>query len=451
MSKQPQREPTAVPETAKRVGETRWKWVERAVWSERMLRALGNGVKGGKWYSLMDKVLAPKTLELAFRKVKANRGSAGVDGISIARFEKYLEKNLRKIHEELRAGTFQPLPIKRTWIDKPGSKEKRPLGIPTVRDRVVQTALKLVLEPIFEQEFIESSHGFRPNRGTKDALRMTNRYLKGGYRWVVDADFSKFFDTIPKDRLMDRVTELIADGKVLTLIRSYLDQRVMEEGRSWVPEAGTPQGAIISPMLANLYLNPLDHQMMEVDIACVRYADDLVILCKGPLEAQAALNILRDWSEQQGLSLHPEKTRLVDMTQPMAGFDFLGYHFQVSKKGPEIINRWPSMKSKKRLRAKIRPYTKRANGHSMEAIIGKINPILKGWFEHFKHSRRNEFPSIDGWIRMRLRSILRKRRKLRGKGRGSDHQRWPNAYFSALGLFSTENAHRVALARSRSG
>lgn len=239
-----------------------------------MLRALENGVKGGKWYSLMDKVCAPATLRRAFEKVKANRGSAGVDGISIARFEKRLERNLTRLHEELRRGSYQPKGVKRTLIDKPGSREKRPLGIPTVRDRVVQAALKMVLEPIFEKEFIESSYGFRPNRGCKDALRAVVAHLKTGYRWVVDADIRKYFDTIPKDRLLQSVKEQISDGKILDLLESYLNQEVVQESKHWIPEAGTPQGAVISPLLANLYLNPLDHQMMEVEIVSIRYADD---------------------------------------------------------------------------------------------------------------------------------------------------------------------------------
>ena len=448
---QPEKKLETVPKKARRARETRWDWVERDVWTERMLRALGNGVKGGKWYSLMDKVLAPAVLRKAFTKVKANRGSAGVDGISIARFEKRLEGNLEKLRDELMTGSYRPKPIKRTLIDKPGSREKRPLGIPAVRDRVVQSALKMVLEPIFEREFCENSYGFRPNRGCKDALRSVVKHLKAGYRWVVDADFRKYFDTIPKDRLMEQVKRLVSDQKILNLIESYLNQEVVHGLEKWIPEAGTPQGAIISPVLANLYLNPMDHRMKQENLTSIRYADDQVILCKSESEAQRALEILREWTAQAGLSLHPEKTHLVDMNQPGASFDFLGYHFQVSKKRPEIINRWPSRKNQKRLREKVRQFTKRCNGHSMETLVEKINPILKGWFEYFKHSNKSEFPGVDGWIRMRLRSILRKRRKRKGRGRGMDHHRWPNAHFSKLGLFSTEAAHQVLLARSRSG
>jgi len=440
-----ERELITVPETARRRREARWNWVERTVWTERMLHALVNGVKGGKWYSLMDKVSAEATIRIAFDRVKANRGGAGVDGVSIARFEKGLEHNLAKLCEELKTGCYKPRAVKRTLIDKPGSREKRPLGIPTVRDRVVQTALKIVLEPIFEREYSESSYGFRPNRGCKDALRAVMRHLKEGKRWVVDADIRKYFDTIPGDRLIERVKERISDRRVLALLESYLNQEVIQDLKRWTPEAGTPQGAVISPLLANIYLNPLDHQLEERDLAMVRYADDLVIMCESEEEARSALAALERWTEQEGLRLHPEKTLLVDMSHPGASFDFLGYHFEVSKKRPETINRWPAKKAQKRLREKLRPLTKRNNGRSMEATIRKINPILEGWFEYFKHSKRTEFPNVDGWVRMRLRSILRKRKKLRGRGRGNDHIRWPNSHFARLGLFSTEAAHRVML------
>lgn len=410
-----------------------------------MLKALVNGVQGGKWYSLMDKVFNLTTLERAFLKVKANRGSAGIDGITIAKFEKRKTRYLERLHEELKCGSYKAKAIKRKRIPKPGSKETRPLGIPTVRDRVVQTALKMVLEPIFERDFSDNSHGFRPNRGCKDALRATQKNLIEGKRWVVDADLRKYFDTIPKERLMQRVKTRIADKRVLNLIESYLNQSVVEDMESWVPEAGTPQGAIISPLLANIYLNPLDHLMEQKGMRIVRYADDLVVMCEREDEARKALEILEEWTEQEGLSLHPEKTCVVDMNQPGGSFDFLGYHFEVSKRKPGKINRWPSRKSQKSLREKIRPLTKRCNGWSEAEIVEKINPILRGWFEYFKHSKSSEFPNVDGWVRMRLRSILRKRRNGKGRGRGDDHHRWPNAYFSNLGLFSMEKAHRVLL------
>ncbi len=241
-------EPTAVP-LAKQAGEiwSRWGWVERCVWTERMLTALEKGVKGGKWFSLIDKVSALDNLQRAFAKVKVNDGAAGVDHQTVEMFEKDLSKNLTVLLQPLKEGSYRPRPVRRKWIDKPGSKEKRPLGIPTVRDRVVQTALRNVIEPIFERDFAEHSYGFRPKRGCKDALRRVQTLLKEGYNIVVDADIKSYFDTIPRRPLMERVEEKISDGRVLELIESYLNQGVMEGLKYWTPEEGTPQGAVMTP------------------------------------------------------------------------------------------------------------------------------------------------------------------------------------------------------------
>jgi len=228
------------------------------------------------------------------------------------------------VKKQLEAGTYQPKPVKRVWIEKPGSAEKRPLGVPTVQDRIVQTALRMVIEAIFEKDFAEHSYGFRPGRGCKDALRRVDLLLKQGNCWVVDADLKSYFDTIPHDRLMEQVESKIADGRVLKLIQSYLKQGVMEELKYFeAGEEGTPQGAVISPLLANLYLDPLDHLMARKGWEMVRYADDFVILCQTQEQAQEALHEIQQWTQAAGLKLHPEKTRLVDMKQP-GGFDFLG-------------------------------------------------------------------------------------------------------------------------------
>ena len=242
-------QPAAVSEGAKQVGEIwqRWSWVERTVWTERMLTALEQGVKGGKWFSLMDKGTDPKTLWRGFEQVKANQGAAGVDRQTVEDFERNLIQNLKQLSEQLRDGTFRPQPVRRVWIPKPGSTEQRPLGIPTVRDRVVQAALRMVLEPIFERDFAEHSYGFRPNRGCKDALRRVDDLLKQGATWIVDADLKSYFDTIPQDRLKQRVEEKVSDGRVIGLVEQYLQQPVMDSGKSWTPEAGTPQGAVFTP------------------------------------------------------------------------------------------------------------------------------------------------------------------------------------------------------------
>ena len=435
--------PVRVPAGAKQTGEARgrWSWAEPSVWTERMLRALEEGVKGGKWYSLIDKVYAPRTLRAAFERVKANDGAPGVDHVTVRDFEAHLEENLARLSRSLRDGTYRPQAVRRAWVPKPGRKEKRPLGIPTVRDRVAQTALRSVLEPIFERDFAEHSYGFRPGRGAKDALREVARLLREGHSWVVDADIRSYFDSIPRERLLARVAEKIADGRVLALLGAYLEQEVMEGLARWTPEAGTPQGAVISPLLSNIYLDPLDHKMAERGYAMVRYADDFVILCRTEAEARRALAEVEAWMEEAGLRLHPEKTRVVDAREP-GGFDFLGYHF-------ERGYRWPRRKSLRKVKEAIRQKTRRTNGHSLETIIADVNRTLRGWYEYFKHSHHTTFGPLDAWVRMRLRSILRKRRGRRGRGRGRDHQRWPNAYFAARGLFSLAAAHARTSQSSR--
>jgi len=410
---------------------------EPEVWTERMLTALARGVKGNQWFSLMDKVYADRTLELAWAKVASNAGGSGVDHITVARFAKDCPRGLLDLKEQLRTASYQPQPVKRVWSPKPGTNEQRPLGIPTVRDRIVQTALRLVIEPIFEHRFAEHSYGFRPGRGCKEALRRVQTLLDEGYTWIVDADLKGYFDTIPKDRLMSRVEERIADSRVLALIRSYLDQGVMEDLMLHEPTArGTPQGAVISPLLANIYLDPLDHWLAAHGVQMVRYADDFVLLCRSEGEAQAALARVQTWVGENGLTLHPGKTRVVDATQP-GGFDFLGYHF-------ERGYRWPRRKALDRLKDRVRQLTPRTSGDSLAVTATRLTATLRGWFGYFQHSHRTTFPALDGYIRGRLRAILRKRAGQRGRSRGCDHQYWPNHYFTELGLFSLVQAHASA-------
>jgi RNA-directed DNA polymerase len=427
--------PAAVSQGTKQAGEirARWAWVEPSVWTERMLTALEVGVRGGKWFSWMDKVYALANLRSAFEQVKANGGAAGVDHQTVEMFERHLEQNLEKLSQALRDGSYRPQAIRRVWIPKPGSTEKRPLGIPTVRDRVVQAALRHVLEPIFERDFAEQSYGFRPNRGCKDALRRVDQLLLDGCTWVVDADLKSYFDTIPHQKLMEGVEGKVSDGRVLELLQAYLTQKVMETAKSWTPEEGTPQGAVISPLLSNLYLNPLDQQMAHGGSQMVRYADDFVILCRSQEEAAVTLEQVRQWAEQAGLELHPVKTRIVDATQ-RGGFDFLGYHFERGRK-------WPRQKSLRKFKDTIRAKTRRTQGRSLKGIISDVNRSLRGWFEYFKHSYKTTFRPLDAWVRMRLRSILRKRRGRQGRGRGSDHQRWPNAFFVKQGLNPLSNLY----------
>jgi RNA-directed DNA polymerase len=407
-----------------------------------MLAALEQGVKGGKWYSLIDKLNTEATLRAAFAQVAANRGAAGVDHVTVEHYAKDADANLRRLSEELRIGCYRPQQIRRHYIPKPGSQEKRPLGIPTVRDRVVQTALRMVLEPIFENDFASHSYGFRPNRGCKDALRRVQELLDAGYVHIVDADLKSYFDTIPKDRLMALIGHKVADGQILGLIASFLEQGVLDGAQEWTPAQGTPQGAVVSPLLSNIYLDPLDHLMAERGFEMVRYADDFVVMCRTEAEAAAALAVVQQWTASAGLTLHPTKTRLVNEREQ--GFDFLGYHFEAGR-------RWPRAKSHKKFTDTIRAKTKRTSGHSLPYIIADLNRTLRGWFEYFKHSYRTTFPAEDGFVRRRLRSILRKQNRLKGssKARGADQSRWPNAYFAELRLFSLQHAHALACQSSR--
>jgi RNA-directed DNA polymerase len=384
----------------------------------------------------MDKVYAEANLLAAFHAVRANKGAPGTDHQTIAMVERDLDRTLGDLQRELREGRYRPSAVKRVMIEKPGSRERRPLGIPTVRDRVVQTALRNVLEPIFEREFAAQSYGFRPGRGCKDALRRVDELLHQGRVYVVDADLQSYFDTIPHDGLMKQVARTVSDGRVLGLINAFLSQDVMDGMARWTPDRGSPQGAVISPLLSNVYLDPLDHLMAAGGYEMVRYADDVVVLCRSREEADQALSRMRAWVAQAGLRLHPEKTRIVNASE-RGGFDFLGYHFERGRK-------WPRRKSETKLKDAIRAKTRRTSGRSLERTIAEINPILRGWHEYFKHSIANVFPKVDKWVRGRLRSILRKQQKLKGRGRGPDHQRWPNAYFAARGLYSLTRAHAQA-------
>ena len=424
----------------KQVEEDLWQrhGAERGVWSEPMLIALERGVEGNKWFSLIDKVYAERTLGIAWQKVQANAGACGVDGISVAFFAKDSQNRLLAVNEHLKKNAYAPQAIRRAYIPKPGSKEKRPLGIPTVIDRVVQGAVKMVIEPIFEKEFAPNSFGFRPGRGCKDALREVERLLRSGYEHVVDVDIKGYFDNIPHEALMDLIRKRISDGRVLGLLEKFLKQGVLEDGVEIEPEKGSPQGGLISPLLANIYLDPLDWLMKELGFHCVRYADDLVIMAPSREAAHRALESVQAWAEEAQLTLHPEKTGVVDMSKWRACFDFLGYRFYRAKSGK--IRRLVRPKSKQKFRANLRRPTRRANGHSIEAIIQEINPTLSSWFAYFKQADLAEHQESDGWVRMRLRSILRKRRRGKGRGRGRDHQRWPNRYFEELGLFSLERA-----------
>jgi RNA-directed DNA polymerase len=414
-----------------------WTWVKGCVWTAPMLAALGNGVKGGKWFSLMDKVYAKKTLAAAWQRVQANAGASGVDQMSVEIFAANAERYLEELGQALRTGSYQAQAIRRVTIPKAGGGE-RPLGIPTVKDRIAQTALKFVIEPIFEREFLSTSYGFRPQRGCKDALREVQRQLNAGKTWVVDADLKSYFDTISHEILLGKLRRHIADGRVLDLIEGYLGQDIVAQAKRWTPIKGAPQGAVISPLLANVFLHDLDVEMAEAGYRMVRYADDFVVLCETEEQAQAALVRISKWVQSHELTLHPDKTHVGNCLERGHGFDFLGYRFEAGHKNIRS-------KSKQALRDKVKLLTRRNCGQSLTYLVLRLNPVLKGWFEYFKHAKGRVFDDMDSFIRRRLRSILCKQHKLGYYYQSKKvAQRWPNTYFAKLGLFTMTKARSLA-------
>lgn len=430
----------AIPGFPKQAGKAQdpWSWVERSVWSQRMLNRLESTQEQTVWWALWDKVCSPENLDAAILKVIVNKGSAGVDNQTTHQLAQDWDRNRNQLLGELRAGQYQPLPVKRVWIDKAGSKDKRPLGVPAVRDRAVQTALRAVMEPIFEKDFSDRSYGFRPGRGCLQALERVESLLRAGHTWIVDADIKAYFDSIPQDKLLEQIERRIADGTVLRLIRQYLEAGVMETMRDWKPTLqGTPQGSGISPLLANIYLNPLDHQMSRANKEMVRYADDFVICCRTEAEAQEALAMVAGFAGAAGLKLHPEKTRIVNAAEK-GGFDFLGYHFERYREGGGL--KWPRKKSLEKLRASIREKTRRGRPGAVSQIIAEINPTLRGWYGYFKYSIPTAMVRVDEWVRERIRHILRRRQKRQGMVKGRERTEYPIAWFAGQGLFSLKNA-----------
>lgn len=434
-------EASPVSETTKRDASVLGSCVQRKfapapIWTKAMLAALQIGVKGGKWHSLIDKVSRLETLGLGWAQVERNAGAAGVDRMSVERFAQARDFYLAELAGALRDGSYSPQPVRRVYIPK--GKGRRPLGIPAVKDRVVQAALKLVIEPIFEYEFEPRSFGFRQGLGCKDALREVDRHLKAGHFWVVDADLQSYFDTIPHAALLAKVGNRIADGRVLELVERFLKQDIMDDMKRWTPTSGSPQGAVISPLLANIYLHEFDVEMREAGLVMVRYADDAVVLCRSREEAQSALARMRAWVTANGLTLHPDKTHLGDCRFDGQGFEFLGYRFEAGK-------RWVRKKSLMSLRDKIRAKTKRNEGNSIDYVIASLNPTLRGWYGYFQHAHRFTFSTIDGFVRRRLRAMLRRQKHRPGQGRClRDHKQWPNAFFADLGLFTMSEVHKLA-------
>lgn len=382
-----------------------------------------------KVHSLIDKVYHRTNLEMAWKKVKRNGGAGGIDKVSISSFEEVAEEELENLHQELRGGSYGPVPVCRVYIPKRGKPgEKRALGIPAIRDRISQQALKNRLEPIFEPQFNDCSFGYRPNRSPHDALRKIWHELQEGYSWIVDADLRDYFGSVSHEELIDMVAERVSDGRVLTLIRQMLKAGYVEEGKLFPTSQGTPQGGVISPLLSNIYLTSFDNKMVEKGFKLTRFADDWLVTCKTRTEAEQALKEARKTLEELGLTIHPEKTRIVHISW---GFEFLGYKLKQGKgrklskdkirkkANPQNIYAVPTQKSIDRFKEKIRAKTKRKIPLTLQDIIDGINPVIRGWGNYYRKAHvRKLFNQLRGWIIRRLRS--------------HQFKRWRNSGYKAL-------------------
>ncbi len=372
-----------------------------------------------KSHSLIDKVYSRENLARAWKKVKENHGSAGLDGVSTAAFEERQAELLDQLHRKLREGTYRPKPVKRVEIPKPDGG-KRKLGIPAVVDRVVQRALVQRMEPIFEPGLAESSFGYRPGRSPHMAMRRIWRDINAGYVWIVDADLRQFFDTIDQEKLVDLIAEEISDGRILRLVRDILAAGVVEGG-CWQPsKTGVPQGGVASPLWSNIFLTPFDRAMEQRDYRVTRWADDFVVVCRTRREAEAALAFARHFlKERLGVELHAGKTRIVHIDQ---GFEFLGYkvkrgkglrlsaHKRTASANPQNLYALPRAKSVKSFRDQIRGLTRRKAPVTLAEMIEAINPIIRGWGTYFRKANvRRLFRRLDGWIERRLWAFLAKR------------------------------------------
>jgi RNA-directed DNA polymerase len=393
--------------------------VEKSRELQRKLYLAAKRCRNRRFHALYDRVFRPDILWRAWQEVRANGGSAGLDGVTLEDVEHLgVWKFLQSIAADLKANRYRPKPVMRVYIPKPDGRQ-RPLGIPTVRDRVVQQACKIVIEPIFEANFQEHSYGFRPKRSAAQAARKLDRALVRGW-WVIDADIQGYFDSIEHDLLMTLVRRRVSDRRVLKLLQQWLKAGVVEEGR-WKPtEVGSPQGGVISPLLANIYLHVLDMYWTERFLhlgTLVRYADDFVVVCHGKTEAQKTMKIVQQIMAKLRLQLHPTKTRLVNLKQE--GFEFLGFHFQkvIAKKSGKLVPlMWPGRKAMKTARSQIRQLTNRSTlGVTMLEIVNQLNPVIRGWRNYFDigHSMRH-LRALDRYVWFRLWKSATARHGFRG-------------------------------------